>query len=93
MEEYLRNFLKDEVFLDLIDQLDESVLDSLKITQTGARLKLLKASKEYSANKKGKKKVSIDSISVLGSTEKPKGAGDVDLEQLQKELQSLLSKV
>jgi hypothetical protein len=40
-EEHVKMFIREEVFLDLIIDLDESMLDSLKISKIGTRKKLM----------------------------------------------------
>ncbi|EFA78151.1 ankyrin repeat-containing protein [Heterostelium album PN500] len=42
LEQYWLNFVKEEIFMDLLPDVDEKTLDSLKITFSGHRLKIIK---------------------------------------------------
>lgn len=45
MGKYKLNFINEDVYYDILPSLDESMLDQLKITKAGERLKILKAAK------------------------------------------------
>ena len=55
-------FIREEVFLDLIIDLDESMLDSLKINKIGARKKLIAAAQKLKVTPMGM--VEVPQVSV-----------------------------
>ena len=46
LETYIKTFAREELYLDVITDVDEKILDRMGITSTGHRIKLIKAIKQ-----------------------------------------------